>query len=360
MKVFARMLALVLVTAVGMAGMSACSGDTWIAKDNGTEIPVSEYLFNAYSSYNYLNSYIGSTQGMDIKTFLDRNSSYVEYFDDEIYKAFETFYVTHKQFDALGLSLTDEQKEAWESDYKEYASGLGSRAKLSKYMKLMRIGEESTLKSYFGNQYKLEAIKEYYFGENGKEKKSETELKDKFAADYARVKHILFKVETTDESGKELTEEEAAKKDAEAKKKAEDLLADIKAGKKEFEKCMLDEDINGDYSGCSANPDGYVVNTVNNTELSSGSTFDTAFVDAAKKLEKVGDMSIVKGSYGYHILKKYDLFEKDTDFFETYSTNEVNTALQTKINAWIEEASLNYNTSALNKYSIKKLQTLSD
>lgn len=359
MKVKARLLAVALAAVVCLSGMTACSSDTWIAKDNGVEIPISEYLYNAYSIYNYYNATIYSYYGMDFKSYLEAYPSSVESFNDTIYKTFETFYVTNKQFDALKLSLTDEQKKAWEDDYKEYVQSLGSRAKLSKYMKLMRIEDEATLKGYFSNQYKREAIREYYFGENGKEKKDEAKLKEEFAANYVRVKHILFTIPTKDDDGKDLSSEEKTKKENEIKKKAEDLLAEIKAGKKDFDKLSADEDVNED-PGSIDNDDGYVVNIKEYTELTSGSTFDTAFVDAAKGLKNVGDMTIVKGSNGYHIIRKYDLFEKDTDFFETYKENEINTAMQKKFDAWIEEAKLDYNTSALNKYSVNKLKTLSD
>lgn len=359
MKVKARLLAVALAAAVGLAGMTACSSDTWIAKENGAEIPISEYLYNAYSVYNYYNVNIPNYYGMDFKSYMKTYPSSVESIDDSIYKAFETFHVTNTQFDKLKLSLTDEQKEAWENDYKEYVQSLGSRAKLSKYMKLMRISDEATLKEYFSNQYKLEAIKEYYFGENGKEKKDEAKLKEKFSADYVRVKHILFKIETTDENGEDLSDEEKAEKENEVKKKAEDLLAEIKAGKKDFDELSANEDVNED-PGSIQNKDGYVVNVKDYTELMSGSTFDTAFVDAAKELKNIGDTTIVKGSHGYHIIKKYDLYEEDTDFFETYKTNEINAALQAKIDAWVEEAKLDYNAAALNKYSVNKLKTLSD
>ena len=163
----------------------------------------------------------------------------------------------------MKLSLTDEQKEAWEN-VKGICAKPGSRAKLQVY-EAHAHKRRGHPQGVFQQPVQAEAIKNIT-GENGKEKKDEAKLKEKFSADYVRVKHILFKIETTDENGEDLSDEEKAEKENEVKKKAEDLLAEIKAGKKDFDELSADEDVNED-PGSIQNKDGYVVNVKDYTEL---------------------------------------------------------------------------------------------
>lgn len=102
---------------------------------------------------------------------------------------------------------------------------------------------------------------------------------------FVRVKHILLK--TTDDDGNAL-DEVAIKAQAEA------LVAQLDAGA-DFDTLMAEH---GEDPGMTTYPDGYVIDQY--------ISFDPVFVTAAFELAE-GEYTLVKGSYGYHIIKRLPL-----------------------------------------------------
>ncbi len=104
--------------------------------------------------------------------------------------------------------------------------------------------------------------------------------------------HILIDVKKTDDSNKPLSPEAIAKNDADALKKAQDILAKLKQGES-FEKIAEQE---------SACPSGKQ-NKGSLGQFSKGQMVPE-FEKAAFALEKKGQLSdVVKTAYGYHIIR---------------------------------------------------------
>ena len=104
--------------------------------------------------------------------------------------------------------------------------------------------------------------------------------------------HILIDVKKTDDSGKALSPEAIAKNDADALKKAQDILAKLKQGES-FEKIAEQE---------SACPSGKQ-NKGSLGQFSKGQMVPE-FEEAAFALQKKGQLSdVVKTPYGYHIIR---------------------------------------------------------
>ena len=114
---------------------------------------------------------------------------------------------------------------------------------------------------------------------------AEEEIAEYYKENYVTAKHILV-----------LSEGGKAASDEEAKKEAERILKEVKAGK-DFDKLMTEfcED-----PGVQTNPDGYTF-----TKGEMVPEFETAAY--ALKEDEVSD--VIKTSYGYHIIKRLPLSE---------------------------------------------------
>ncbi len=124
--------------------------------------------------------------------------------------------------------------------------------------------------------------------------------KDYFLENYWRAKHVLISTEGMDDAQK-----------AEAKAKAEDVLARAKAGE-DFSAMVaeLSED-----PGSASQPDGYVFTT---------GTMVKEFEDGTKNTA-IGDFTLVETSYGYHVIQRLAIDETPELYEKFYE--EANIAL---------------------------------
>lgn len=142
---------------------------------------------------------------------------------------------------------------------------------------------------------------------------TEEEIAEAYARDYVHVKHILIQSEAeadadaaiADDAADEEAEPtatpdpEAAK--AERKALAEDVLAKAKAGQ-DFDALVKEY---GEDPGMESSPDGYTF-----TKGSMVAEFETA--SFALQIGEISDL--VETTYGWHIIKKYDLPQSGDDY----------------------------------------------
>ncbi|MBE7037128.1 MAG: hypothetical protein E7403_07540 [Ruminococcaceae bacterium] len=134
---------------------------------------------------------------------------------------------------------------------------------------------------------------------------SAEEVKAIYEKDYVRVKHVL--IGNTDEEAdtSELSEEEATKKAEEYKekqlKKAEDVLAKAKAGRN-FDTLVKDY---GEDPGMAEAANGYTF-----TKGEMVPEFEEASFNLA--VDEVSEL--VESSYGWHIIKKYELLSEGEEY----------------------------------------------
>ncbi len=182
---------------------------------------------------------------------------------------------------------------------------------------------------------------------------TDEEISSYYDKNVLKAKHIL--ISTVDEEGKALDD---AKK-AEKKKEAEDILKQIRDGA-DFDSLMAEK---SEDPGSSAQPEGYLfVNTANFSSDAEdlmyfqqyGSSYGVSvmvkeFEQGTAALE-IGEVSdLVESSFGYHIIKRLDTREIDTDFENTKEflsgvINNVN--YSTTIGIWIDE----YEKKEIKKY----------
>lgn len=122
------------------------------------------------------------------------------------------------------------------------------------------------------------------------------------------VSHILAKAMPTDDNGKPLSAEAAAKQDADAKAKIDGIYAKLKQGAK-F------EDLAAKESDCpsGAQSQGKLPSFDESGRMAEGGAMDPTFVQACLKLQKPQEISEpVKTPFGYHIIR---LEEKKSNQF---------------------------------------------
>ena len=120
----------------------------------------------------------------------------------------------------------------------------------------------------------------------------DSEMKAYFKNNYRRAKHVLIKSE--------------GRTDEEAKAKAEDILKRAQGGEN-FDQLIKD---NGEDPGMEQNPDGYYF---------TDGTMVQEFQDGVDSI-KPGEFTLVKTSYGYHVIQRLEMNEND----ESYKTGYEN------------------------------------
>ncbi len=125
---------------------------------------------------------------------------------------------------------------------------------------------------------------------------TDDELKKYMKEKYRRAKHVLIQVG-----------EDVVTGDLE-KSQAEDILKQAKEGA-DFDKLIKEH---SDDPGSESNPDGYVF---------TDNQMVKEFQDGVDSI-KPGEFTIVKSSYGYHVIQRLPLDESDAKFEELFSANK--------------------------------------
>lgn len=126
--------------------------------------------------------------------------------------------------------------------------------------------------------------------------------KEQFMSTYWRAKHVLVQTEGMDDAQK-----------AEAKKKAEDILARAKAGE-DFD--ALVSEFSED-PGSKTNPDGYVFTT---------GTMVQEFENGTKNTP-IGEFTLVETTYGYHVIQRLALDETPELYEKFYAQSGIQSTI---------------------------------
>lgn len=287
-KIFTLILCLMMT--VSLIG---CSADKKaVAVVNGKELTLGNYqkllALNKLSMESYYGSDIWSTEIEKGKTYEDTLremvlqtmiGSEVIYQQAEKEKVAPTDKQVQEQIDSFNESVKND------TEYKEELKKMGIDESFLKFQ-FARDLANSNLQEKFEEDTKIpeDDMKKYY-----------EENKDSFYTDTVTASHILLK--TRDDNGKELSGD----KKKEAKKKAEEALAKVKAGEDFAEVAKK-------YSQDTSASAGGQLGTFGRGKMVP------EFEEAAFSM-KPGEISdIVETQYGYHIIKVTDRVDKQ----ETY------------------------------------------
>lgn len=215
-KIIAGISAIVL-----MATATACGSDTkWALQYGDYEARAGIFLFYQMSAYseaiNILkedNPDIDVTDTKAIKDLSVEDTPIVEWVQNSATEKVELYLEVLKQFDELGLELSEDDLASIDSltdAYWQY---------YSEYYIQNGIGEQS-FKDINTYSYKMNAVFDYYYSEGGTEEVPEQDIRDYYEKNNARVKYICLN--STDADGNFLSDD--------MKSMAEDYLKRANSG----------------------------------------------------------------------------------------------------------------------------------
>lgn len=250
---------------------------------------------------------------------------------DALYSALKTKYGAEAFVDLLDKEIlnnkyeeTDDEKEYISSQIKELKeSAEQNNISYDQLLSYYGFKKESDLKEYLRLNYRRDLAVNEEVEKTLKKKEIEKYYEDEIYGDI-KLKHILISPNTTDD----MSTEEKEKAEADAKKKAEDIIKKLNKGE-DFSK--LAKKYSDDSSNAKKGGDlGWV---------STGDMVDE-FDAAAFKLKKGKyTTSPVKTTYGYHVIYKID--EKAKPKLEKVRDEIVDALVSNKLK---EDATLYYNS----------------
>lgn len=287
-KIFTLILCLMMTLS-----LVGCSSDKKaVAIVNGQDITLGNYekllALNKSSMEAYYGSEIWSTE-------IEEGKTYEETLRDMVLETMIGSEVVYQQAEKDKVAPTEEQiQEQIDSFNESIKDDTDYQAELKK----MGIDEEF-LKFQFARDLANSNLQEKFeedtkISENDMKKYYE-DNKDDFYTDTVTASHILIK--TQDDEGNELSDT----KKKEAKKKAEEVLAKVKAGEDFAELAK-------EYSEDSSASSGGDLGTFGRGQMV------TEFEDAAFAMNAGEISDIVQTEYGYHIIKVTDRVNKQESY----------------------------------------------
>jgi parvulin-like peptidyl-prolyl isomerase len=332
-KLVQRIVALVVMLAVVMSA-TAYGASTFVVDYqelksdapvvmtvNGEEIHADEYasyMMSQIINYQQMYSMYGLSEENMASTFGDAAKESAK-------QQVALIHIVKQKMDELGLSLSYSQKKNIVTANKQNAEQLGGED--AYLQRLASIGFD--MDNYNNYQYVsacAQALKDYYFGENGVNVPSDDELQKYFDDNYITAKHIL--ILTTNPSTGETT-----RTDEEAKKEAQAVLDRLNNGE-DFDALLTEKN---EDAGEAQYAKGYT--------FTEGQMVDE-FYNAAKALQEGEVSGLVKSKYGYHIIKRCELnqdeFENMRDAIIAAVASEKGTAgsIDEMMQQWIDEADI--------------------
>lgn len=221
---------------------------------------------------------------------------------------------------AMGVEFDDETQEEIKEYKKQVVANYDKTTGYKKFLKENNLTDEY-IDLLVSVGFYTDALKE----KMGAAEYTDEDKREYFKEHYRRAKHIL--VSTIDSStGEEMTGERLEA----MRTKAEELLSRAQNGE-DFD--ALIEEYSED-PGSESNPDGYVF-TDNEMVIEFQNGVDSI---------GIGEFSLVKSSYGYHVIQRLAL-DDDADFFEqeyenaadTLETSMENDRFNEQLEIWAEE-----------------------
>lgn len=313
------------------------SGSEELLNLDGQSVSGEIYLYwlgNMTAYYSYMYSMYGMT--LDLDAEMSDGTTYGETMKELAYQNCLLLAVTPVLAKELGVELDAEDLAGLVEERASAMEAAGGEEEYAKNLQAMGLSDR--------NSFELDKItalydkmKEQYVAETlgtltNEEMESYAEENDLLSA-----KHIL--ILTQDQTTGETYDEE---KKAEAKAKAEDILAQLKAGG-DFDTLMQE---NSEDTGLESYPDGYVF---------TAGEMVTEFEDATRGLE-IGGMTeeLVESSYGYHIILRQSPINDETR--QEAAEDKFNDLIQERMDQAKVVKSENYDSFTAGEYYSKLLE----
>lgn len=295
MKHIVKVTGLLLATMLLFAGCTI-ENIAYAATINGQQIPLAEYKYIFESSKSMISQSISSDGTVDWETATYEGKNAKEAVHDEAMKQLTQLYVGAQKAEEAGIKTDNQTNQYVNNVRNQLVQNAGGEDKYKAYLKEIGTTDEA-VKSVYEKSYLMNMLFNKYTQEDPEYQPTEESLKTYFFENYVKAKHILFS--TVDDNRQPLDDATAAQKEQSAK----DTLAELQNGA-DFDTLMNErcED-----PGLATNPNGYIFGK---------NMMDPPFEAAAYALEPGAISDVVKGAYGYHILKRIELTDADYEEFK--------------------------------------------
>lgn len=315
MKTMKKAISLLMVAATLLILLSGCSseGSEEVMEYEGYEITEGMYR---YWMKRWKDDYVTSyTDVEDTEAFWTAENAAggtnEDYITDVIQTRIRYYLVAQALFDKYELKLTDEEKEAVQSDLSDQIEYYGTRSAFNDYLKETYGMDYAMLEKVYTFEARYTKLYSYLYSTSGQLTATADELDEYYHNYYARVKYVMFLKEVryaydedgnriTDSTGyytfEELTEEEKA----EVTKTANEVYETVKNGgsiDEPFEKYM------SEFHEVESYPNGFYI-TADEYNL------HTATVTEAALDMEVGEVRLVENESCYFVVQKFDLIDK--------------------------------------------------
>lgn len=345
-----------LLAAVMLCGcLAGCGGtkDDTVMTVNGTEISYDEYMTWLGSAVSDIKSIYSTYSGTDVDwdgNFLfDASITNAEWCIKHANENLTKLHSVESKAKELGVTVTDEQKEALEDEIEElrstYATGDDADASFSSFLASYNYTEDSFRTQRNLNYLYYNVFAELY-GEQG-EKLDEAKVLDYAEKnDYVTSAHILIKTtrDVTDDNGKttseELSEAEKAEKLAQAQELADELKA-IDDNEKRWERFKELMDEYSEDPGRESFPNGYCFTTGTMVEIYDSTSRELAEYEVSDPVES---------THGYHVIMRLPMTSSDLVSYQNgYQQSIVPLSYlaapgyyDTDVSGWAKEATVKY------------------
>lgn len=345
-----------LLAAVMLCGcLAGCGGtkDDTVMTVNGTEISYDEYmtwLGSAVSEIKRIYSnYSGTDVDWDGNFLFDASITNAEWCIRRANENITKLHAVESKAKELGVTVTDEQKEALEDEFEElrntYATGDDADASFSSFLASYNYTEDSFRTQRNLNYLYYNVFAELY-GEQG-EKLDESKVLDYAEKnDYVTSAHILIKTtkDVTDDDGKTTTEELSEAEKAEKLAQAQELADELKAitdNEKRWERFKELMDEYSEDPGRESFPNGYCFTTGTMVEI-----YDTT----SRELDEYEVSDPVESTHGYHVIMRLPMTSSDLVSYQNgYQQSIVPLSYvaapsyyDTDVSGWAKEATVKY------------------
>ena len=348
MKKLLRCVSLIMIIAIISVFTAGCTANSYAIKVGNKTVSAKFYAsFIKMQKQQYLSSMGISDSDMDWSKMSSSESeeeiTIGEQLEQSVIDLLKSAKLYSLQFDNLGLSFTEKEKEEFENTLNTSIENAGGRDKFEEYLKDLGITYDEYV-DYLWDFQKQDKVVDYYFGPNGKDPVSADEIKAYYKEKNVRIKNVLI-LKTDSNTGEDLTGSALQ----EAKDKAQKVL-NLAKSQTEDKFDDLIEEYNQD-SGVESYPDGYIFSK---GQMSGIQVFEDAAFDM-----QVGEVRLVESDYGYHIMKKYDVLDKSVYTDETqkqalYSMRE--TELSEFLEEWEKNTTVKINNKVIIKYAVEKIK----
>ncbi|MDD3663294.1 MAG: peptidylprolyl isomerase [Candidatus Pacebacteria bacterium] len=341
-------LVVVLIFSLITVTFSGCSDTSYIATVNGEKIPTEDYTLILMQYKAYAQQNLATLTSSDTATLADlwemdytEGNKFGDMFNQNAISMCITNYVIQQKFNELKLTLTDEDKASSDAQMKSDYESAGGEQAFKDYL----IENGTSIDAYkrsLDQALYYNKLTQYIYGKDGEKEISEDAIKEYFSQNYVRIKHVLLK--TSNDEGVLYTEEKIKS----IEEKANAILARAQAGE-DFDQLSTDESEDPG-STSSQYPYGYIF-TKDGGMIEE---FETAAFDM-----KVGEFRLIQTSYGFHVMKKYDLFD-DPKIYEGYRSTLFSALTVDDFYAttteWENASTIVKNDKALKKITIQNMK----